>query len=182
MRGIGNELRILPTPKRPLRMRHLDAIRTAMRSYRERGVRVVETHRWKRRADAPRAPREGTAEDFLRARDLQMRLAGDRLAVLRRDGQTAQQPLRVIRLHLPIPTAPKHGEAMLHEKAMPGMRLRLRIIRALAIIEGPQREHIAAVVHVVEQHPVALGHIDRLQQKKVRPALHLAASIARCPL
>lgn len=67
--------------------------------------------------------------------------AGGRLAFLDRDGKIAQQALRVIRLHLAILTVPQHGESRLHENAMPGMCLPPRIFRAVAIVEGPKREH-----------------------------------------
>ena len=110
-----------------------------------------------------------------------MRASGDWLAVLCRNGQAAEQALRVIRLHLPIPAAPQHGKTVTHEEAIARMHGRLWIIRALAVVEGPKREHVAAVVDVIEQLAAALGGIHGFEQKEIRPALDLATRVARCP-
>src|SRR5689334_5867766 len=82
----------------------------------------------------------------------------------------------VTRWCVALPTAPHHGVAMPHQKAVAG------ILRMAALRRAIQSRHdrlVAAVGHVVDQTAVAEPWLNRLQNAEVALILHQAACTAR---
>ncbi len=177
--GIGNQAVILPTTKRPVGRWHGLRRCGAAGTHRECGLVGIEGNGGKSVRNAPGTPRERAAENLLRTGDFQMHPAGDGLAVFPRDGQSDQQPLLSVIHHFAVPTASQDRIPLPHEKSIARMRPGARIVGQIAAVEGPQREHVAAIVHVVQDAPVSPGRRHRFEQEKICPALDATPRVAR---
>ena len=161
----------------PLVRRNLDGRLRALGAHGELGQLRVEAHRRVGGGKGPGRPIQGRAGHALGAADLHVDLAGDRLAALPCHGKTGQQPV-VARGDLAAPAAPEDRVAVAHEKPVAGVG-RGRGVIAPCLVERPEGQLVAPVVHVVEQSPVAPPGIDRRKQKEIAPELDLAAVVAR---
>jgi hypothetical protein len=70
------------------------------------------------------------------------------------------------------PAAENNREALPHQEAISGVGGRARVVPGWRAVELDQRALAAAIVHVIEECAVSLGHVGRLQDVEIGRIFH----------
>ena len=160
--------------QRPLIARNSDARGGLPRSNRQRRLTLTGLSRSVRTMIGPVHDHPFRAG---RRDELAAHLPGDPLVA--RLGDRGHQPQTIAAgQQFAVPAAPDDREPVTHQEAVAGVFASRRVVVA-AIVEHPQRQLVAAVVHVVQQCPVSFRGIRRGEDEQVRPELDPAGIIPR---
>jgi hypothetical protein len=95
------------------------------------------------------------------------------------DARHGERHHAVLARDIGLPADPRYRVAVAHEKAVARvLRAVERVVRR-RVVEEVDETLVAAVVDVVEERPVALRRIGRLQNVEIRRVLHPPARVAR---
>ena len=106
-------------------------------------------------------------------------LADDFFAVVCRNGYTHDQPI-LLRHQIALPSTPNDGVALAHEKAVAGIFEGTGIVGRRGVVEERDNPLAATIGSVVENLPVAAGHVHRFQNTEVAPVFDSPAPVSRC--